>query len=395
MAKRKNGEGSFGTRKINGTTYKYYKFPDGHFVYGKTATDRDKKIEEYKAKLEDKKERNIDAVEDKHITLGEYAMNWLRTKFKTLSGATYDNYYVGIESRVIGFKKYPIGNMQLISLNDKMFEDYLKELGTEYSKATVNKTWMILKQVLRYGMKNNVIPKINIDMIKTPSEKEVKVKKKVVSFITPQDMERLYSAYKEGDYPVSADVVIFIMYSGARVSEATAIKWKQISEDFTSVTIDRAMQMRVERDEEGNAIKGDRGQSLYRRIEKDPKSEAGRRTVPLPKRAQEILKERYEFYKHNPNDLVFPSPTNTAYDRGSINRMIIKLEKAGGCSTHYAPHELRHGYGSILISKGVDIKIVSELLGHADVTTTYNIYIGVLKEDKINAVKNVFDGEED
>ena len=81
MAKRKNGEGSFGTRKINGISYKYYKFPDGHFVQGKTAADRDKKIEDYKAKLEDKKARNIDVVEDKHTTLGEYAMNWLHEKY--------------------------------------------------------------------------------------------------------------------------------------------------------------------------------------------------------------------------------------------------------------------------------------------------------------------------
>ena len=43
-----------------------------------------------------------------------------------------------------------------------------------------------------------------------------------------------------------------------------------------------------------------------------------------------------------------------------------------------------------MISKGVDIKIVSELLGHADVSFTYNVYVGILKEDKINAVRNVF-----
>ena len=47
---------------------------------------------------------------------------------------------------------------------------------------------------------------------------------------------------------------------------------------------------------------------------------------------------------------------------------------------------LRHGYGSILISKGADIKLVSELLGHSDVTFTYNVYIGIFQEDKRKAV---------
>ncbi len=52
----------------------------------------------------------------------------------------------------------------------------------------------------------------------------------------------------------------------------------------------------------------------------------------------------------------------------------------------YPPHSLRHGYGSILISKGADIKLVSELLGHSDVTFTYNVYIGIFQEDKRKAV---------
>ncbi len=52
----------------------------------------------------------------------------------------------------------------------------------------------------------------------------------------------------------------------------------------------------------------------------------------------------------------------------------------------YTPHSLRHGYGSILISKGADIKLVSELLGHSDVTFTYNVYIGIFQEDKRKAV---------
>ncbi len=53
----------------------------------------------------------------------------------------------------------------------------------------------------------------------------------------------------------------------------------------------------------------------------------------------------------------------------------------------YTPHILRHGYGSILLSKGVDIKIVSELLGHEDVSFTYNVYIDIFKNDKQEAVK--------
>ena len=53
---------------------------------------------------------------------------------------------------------------------------------------------------------------------------------------------------------------------------------------------------------------------------------------------------------------------------------------------NYTPHSLWHGYGSILLSMGTDIKIVSELLGHSDVSFTYNVYIGIFDRDKHDAV---------
>ena len=49
-------------------------------------------------------------------------------------------------------------------------------------------------------------------------------------------------------------------------------------------------------------------------------------------------------------------------------------------------HALRHTYASMLFKKGVDVKTVSELLGHADVSITYNTYIHLIKEQKQQAV---------
>lgn len=61
--------------------------------------------------------------------------------------------------------------------------------------------------------------------------------------------------------------------------------------------------------------------------------------------------------------------------------------KAAKCEVQEAsPHDLRHSFGSELIKNGIDIKIVSELMGHKDVQTTYNIYIHILKEQKVDAV---------
>ena len=56
---------------------------------------------------------------------------------------------------------------------------------------------------------------------------------------------------------------------------------------------------------------------------------------------------------------------------------------------HCGLHGLRHGFGAILLSNGVDIKIVSKLLGHKSISTTYDIYIDFTKEQVQNAVVSV------
>ena len=54
-------------------------------------------------------------------------------------------------------------------------------------------------------------------------------------------------------------------------------------------------------------------------------------------------------------------------------------------------HSLRHTFASRLFAKGVDVKTVSELLGHSDVGITYDTYIHLIQEQRITAVKAIED----
>ena len=66
--------------------------------------------------------------------------------------------------------------------------------------------------------------------------------------------------------------------------------------------------------------------------------------------------------------------------RDSLNRAHDNiLERAG--IEHIGIHALRHTFATQLFAKKVDIKIISKLLGHSDVSITYNTYIHLLKED--------------
>ena len=94
---------------------------------------------------------------------------------------------------------------------------------------------------------------------------------------------------------------------------------------------------------------------------------------------------------HKPDDYVCITKNKTQMERRNVNKTLKRMIKDSECSVKdFSAHTLRHTYGSILLSEGVEIKKVSELLGHSDISTTYNIYIGILEEDKQSEVERVF-----
>lgn len=395
MGKRKNGEGSYGTKKIKGVEYRYYRDTDGKYTYGKTAKELKEKLNKKNA-LE-KEAQQSDVKTNRTYIFSDYCMLWLKSVASDITDGTYDDYESIIKCRIKEFKDYDIGNKQIKSLTEMMLNGYLSALGKKYSRGSIDKVWTVIKQVVNYGMDEGDIPQLNLSKVKKPREEDVAVKKKEIPFITMDDMEKLYQeSFRKTSrgtdlYGNAARVIVFIMYSGVRIGEAIGLTWKYVSNDFESVRIAKSSRKVVSRDENRDAIIGDDGNRVYKRIQKTTKTENGIRSIPLPDRAIEALKYFYNAYPHNPDDHVFVTSNTTPFDKRGLERTLERMLKRSDCECkEYTPHALRHGYGSILISKGVDIKIVSELLGHSDVAFTYNVYIGILKADKINAIKNVF-----
>lgn len=394
MRKRKNGEGSYGTKTIKGVKYQYFRDSDGKYTYGRTPKELNDKL---KAQKEANKLEELSNVKANNTYIfSDYCYEWLKTKRHDITSGSYDDYEIIIDNRIENFDGYDIGNKQIKSLTAEMFNSYFNALSKKYSKGSIDKTWTVIKQVLEYGMDEGDIPKFDLKKIKRPKEEDVAVKKKDIPFITLEDMELLYeesnrlTGRNTPFYGNGAKVIIFIMYSGLRISEAIGLKWKYVSQDLTSIRIEQSSRTIVKRDENGNALTSSDGKKQYQQIQKSTKTKNGVRTIPLPDRAIEILKYFNEI-PHTSNDNVFLTANKTIFGKRNLERILSNMLEHSNCyCKNYTPHSLRHGYGSVLISKGVDIKIVSELLGHSDVAFTYNVYIGILKEDKINAVKNVF-----
>lgn len=379
--KRKNGEGTWGKKTIKGFVYAFYRDSDGRYYYGKTEKEVREKIKKGSVNKTLKKETAVQ-------TFGEYMLEWLESQRNSVEATTYISYCDALEKRFLKFTDYDLANVLLPSLNSEMFQNYLDALSKLYSLNSIKKTWSLIKRGIRYAEVKETIKPLHLDtLVKMPSEANVAVQRKKIAVPNVDDVNKIYheafALCKNGarKYGNGAYVAILILYTGVRVSEIIGLKWSNVDLVNNEIHINSTLAMIRTQDNDGK--------KHYSHKDKGVKTEDSERTIPLPDNAIMAL-HYFEKYKKCDNDYVCVNDVNgNHYTRRQIERTLERIVKNSGCQANYTPHGLRHGYGSILISKGVDIKVVSELLGHSDVAFTYNVYIDIFKNDKIEAVKQL------
>ena len=376
--KRKNGDGTWGSKIINGIKYKFFRDSNGHYTYGKTE-------KEVREKIEKKKRNAVISSKSTSISFKEYSLEWLnKTKSKKIKQQTYDNYELLLETSL-----GKLANINIKALNDDVIQSWLNDMTTEYSMGTIKKLWSIVRQCIKYGVVRYELPKINLELIYTPSEENVAHKKKNVAFATIDDVNALYKeAFRTKNdnideylYGNNARAIIIIMYTGVRTSELCALKWESVDMINKTITI-----------KETHAVVKNRDGKDKRKtkiINSSPKQYRSR-NVPLSQKAY----EQFEYFeslnpKHTDTDYVCISNKNTPLTRRNIARTLDRMLSRCDANSDITPHSLRHGFGSILLEKGVEIKTISELMGHADIRTTYNIYIGITEDQKKKAIQTL------
>lgn len=170
-------------------------------------------------------------------TFGEYITEWVKIKKGVVEETTYLSYTESIENLIIKYKDYDLSNKYLSNLSPKVFQAYLNSLAKRYSQATIKKIWQIIKQCVKYGEIQKELKENLTVSVKIPLESNVAVKKKDIPFINEQQLNQLYNLldnfqdinniyrYKNSN---NAHALILIAYTGMRIGELTALKWKNV-----------------------------------------------------------------------------------------------------------------------------------------------------------------------
>lgn len=373
MAKRLNGEGSVRERADGRWEAKIQigKRPDGKpamkYFYGTTKREAKKKLDAYRA-LSKPTEAQME-----RITVEEYILDWLtNVKANELKPRSYDT----LESAIQNYVLPHIGFYSMADLTgdiiQKEFINVLSQKGYAYS--TIKKAYDALGACLKFAVLRRAIPYNPMQTVVKPSKKQFSQKE--IEVLTDEEIQKLIAAAPNaGRY---GQAIILMLYTGLRVGEAIALKWKDWNEETNFLTIASSLVQAKNRSGKG---------TTYTLLEQDTtKTKNGRRNLYLSKNALSALEAlKQQGYRGKENDYVICSKNYTPLYPRNLQRTLDCMLKDAGLP-HKGLHTLRHTFASLLIRKGVDIKIVSEFLGHADVTFTYNTYVHIINEQKNKAI---------
>jgi integrase len=166
---------------------------------------------------------------------------------------------------------------------------------------------------------------------------------------SPAEAKQLVAALPERDRPIWATA----LYAGLRRGELMALRWDHV--DLAAGVI------RVERSHD------DKG-----RVEIEPKSRSGRRTVPVVGALRDVLVE-HKARQGRDGGLVFGSSPETPFVPSNLWRRAQRAWKRARLEP-IGLHEARHTFASVLIAAGVNAKAIATYMGHASIQTTYDLY---------------------
>ena len=366
--KRGNNEGSIYRRKNGAWAAQYTVWTaEGRkrrSVSGKTRAEVSRKLTEAMA------DRDGGLLHDAgKLTVGEYLDRWLADSVKgRVRETTYANYAYITHKHV----SPALGHVKLKTLTPAHVRGFYGEKArTNLSASTVKKMHVVLRKSLSQAVSDGLIPRNAADGVKPPRVgapgEEIKPlgSEECAAFLEASRGERLEALY------------VLAIHCGLREGELLALRWEDV--DLEAVRPAVLVRRTLTRGEEGRGWV----------VGASTKSGKGRR-VRLTRRAVTALKDHRKRQLEErmrlaglwqDQGLVFAGETGSLFNPSNLrNRSFKRIKARSGVREDLRFHDLRHTCATLLLSEGVNAKVVSEMLGHASITITLNIYSHVLPD---------------
>lgn len=294
------------------------------------------------------------------------------------------NKYAKLSLKVRSYNKYlaliklhinPIlGECNIIEISSNDIQDFIIEklqkgnlrTGKPLAINTIYSIISILKQSFKLALMLELIAKNPMTSIKLPSCKE-----KEIMALTREEQQRIV------DYCLKSRKnnyigIILCLYTGIRLGELLALTWEDINFKNGFLTIKKTAYT--------TRIKG-----KNEIVVDTPKTKRSNRVIPLPNKLIQLLKHYQENAKCN--YVIYTNKYDMVETRSFQRSFESILRKCN--IQHYNFHCLRHTFATRALELGIDIKTLSEILGHTNVAITLNRYAHSLLEYKVQEMNKI------
>ena len=269
------------------------------------------------------------------------------------------------------------GEMKMKDITRRDIESVRKNLIESKTPENLNIIFAHLNHVFECAVTDETITKNPCKALKPLKRERETVHETKHRALTNEETENFFNtAADRNSYYLNAFKIL--IKTGIRVGELTALTWKDIDIKNGFIHIRHT----VSRDEIGRYY-----------VSEETKTTSGKRDIPLTEELLTIFKQQrvfnYSLFGISANDLLFRGAEGEILREYSINREIKRICKNADIR-EFTCHSFRNTFATRFIEqRPQDYKILSEILGHKDISITLNLYTHVMAENKVKAMKEV------
>ena len=297
-----------------------------------------------------------------------YFENFAPMELKPSTAYTYKGQY---EKHI----KPVIGNMKLKEITTPKLTSVMKTF--KLKPQSVRKIYVVIQSIFRRGVEQGYIRESPCHNVILPKNRQEKKKMSLDENEIKRFMELLDNKPWDEDFK---RIIKVLLYTGMRSGECLGLAWEDIDFENNTISINHTL----------TDIGGKHELT-------DPKTESSIRIIGMGQELKKVLlaqKEYIEKLKYALGDnfahpeMVFVSARGNYRDRNSVYQSLKRFTK-GTEFEDMTLHQLRHCNATMLLNSGIDLKVVSEHLGHCDVNVTADIYADVLRKTKARTAEQI------
>lgn len=339
---------------------------DGHIVYGYVYGKTYNEAKSKRIQLMSDKSTAAVTKSNSDKVLRDLANEWLNVKRRSVKEATYVRYRHLYEKHI----DERFGKIKLKKLDSVEIEAHIRAKQKSHTTnglapKTVQDILSVYRLLITYGVENKLLAPES--MSKTQYHSPVKGSDSKITVLCSKEritLERYILERKD----IRSFGIFLALYTGIRIGELCALRWNDIDLDNGILHINHTLQ-RLHDYSENSANK-------THLVISSPKTESSIRMIPL----SSFLVERLTAFVSHPDNYILTDAKEPEETRSYLYFYKRQMSKCG--LPEYTFHTIRHTFATRCVEEGVDIKSLSEILGHSNVKITMNRYVHPSMETK-------------